>query len=161
MAELIPFRPTPQGPFTFQAVLDGISYLGIVKWNVFGQRWYLFLYDQSSTRALTIAMVASPEPLPIAAAAWDNGIVTLTAKEPHGLQVGKTLSFTISGMLPAEYNGQKVCLVTGPSTLTYGLSANPGMAAAVGTFGYDISLTKGYFATQIVYRERTQNIEII
>ncbi|MEJ0017540.1 MAG: hypothetical protein WDN25_13435 [Acetobacteraceae bacterium] len=61
MAQVVPFAPTPAGPFQFAAVLDGQSYTVIVTWNVSGQRWYVSVYTGAGDRVLSIAMVGSPD----------------------------------------------------------------------------------------------------
>lgn len=55
------FAPSDQAPFQFQPVLDGNGYLAVVTWNVFGQRWYVNLYDGSGNRVVTIPMIGSPD----------------------------------------------------------------------------------------------------
>lgn len=87
-ALVIPFLPTQANPpFQFSPVLDGATYTAQVRWNMYGQRWYLFLYALNGTRIFTLPMVASPAT-------------------------------------------------------------------------YDISLTAGYFATPLIYREASQQFEI-
>jgi len=39
------FVPNNVAPFSFQPTLDGQVYTVRVTWNVFGQRWYVNLYD--------------------------------------------------------------------------------------------------------------------
>lgn len=54
------FAPTNAAPFQFQPQLDGAIYNAIITWNVFGQRYYLNLYDLNNVRIVTIAVVGSP-----------------------------------------------------------------------------------------------------
>lgn len=37
----ISFQPSPLQPFSFLATLDGVQYVVIVTWSLFGQRWYI------------------------------------------------------------------------------------------------------------------------
>ncbi len=67
----------------------------------------------------------------IVTAAWVNGVVTVTTAAPHGL-VG-TAAVTIAGETPAGYNGTYTVQVTGASTYTYTLAANPGAQSVAGT----------------------------
>lgn len=61
MATIIAFQPTRAfPPFQFQATLDSAVYTGIVKWGLFGQRWYLWLYALDGTRIFTLPMIGSP-----------------------------------------------------------------------------------------------------
>lgn len=82
------FQPTQQAPFQFNPTLDGASYLVLVTWNLYGQRWYVTVYTLGGVRVLTIPMVGSPA-------------------------------------------------------------------------DYDLSLTDGYFATELVFRQASQSFEVI
>ena len=57
---VIPFLPSATQPFEFQPTLDGIQYTAFVKWNVFGRRYYLELYQLDGARVLTTALIGSP-----------------------------------------------------------------------------------------------------
>lgn len=57
----MPFQPaTSLPPFQFQATLDGAIYTVQTKWNVTGQRWYVYIYDQSANLIVTLPMIGSP-----------------------------------------------------------------------------------------------------
>lgn len=62
MTTLVPFQPNGQQspPFRTIFTLDGASVIGTATWNIFGQRWYLSLTDQSGNNLWTGAMVGSP-----------------------------------------------------------------------------------------------------
>lgn len=62
MTTLIPFQLNAQGnpPFRTIFTLDGQSVVGTVTWNIFGQRWYLSLTDQTGSNLWTGALVGSP-----------------------------------------------------------------------------------------------------
>lgn len=74
--------------------------------------------------------------LALTSLSWLSGVATATAAAPHGFTVGDTLPVTIAGALPAPYNGTFLATVTGASTFTYVLTANPGStpAAPAGTY---------------------------
>lgn len=59
---IIPFTPNNHAAPPFAAVvrLDGASYLMNVTWNIYSQRWYMTLLDQSNTPTWSGAMVGSP-----------------------------------------------------------------------------------------------------
>ena len=57
---LTPFTPTSTAVFTFGATLDGAQYNCSVQWNLWAQRWYLFITDISGNPVLTRALIASP-----------------------------------------------------------------------------------------------------
>ncbi|TKI08340.1 phage baseplate plug family protein [Martelella alba] len=56
----IDFKSPTSGAFSFKPTLDGALYNATVTWNIFGQRWYLNIFDSNSTLVLTLPMVGSP-----------------------------------------------------------------------------------------------------
>lgn len=84
-----------------------------------------------------LTQLADLTPLLVGAAAitslaWSGGVVTATTTAPHGLVTGTNV--TIAGAAPAGYNGTFPVTVTGASTFTYALAANPGAETAPGTW---------------------------
>ena len=57
---VFPFLPSATQPFEFQPTLDGLQYTAFVRWNIFGRRYYLELYQLDGTRVLTTALIGSP-----------------------------------------------------------------------------------------------------
>lgn len=156
-----PFQPSSQGPYQFQPTLDGSSYLVTVTWNTFDQRWYFNLYDNSGVLVVSKALVGSDAGANIQGMSWSRGVVALTTVLPHGLLIGDTLDLTVSGCSPSAYNGDQQMLVTGLSTLTFSLSADPGEANAFGAISYDIDLIDGFgFTSKIVFRQTSQQFEV-
>lgn len=72
--------------------------------------------------------------LAIATLAWNANVVTATTAAPHGLTNGQVIGITIAGAAPAGYNGTYAATVTGASTFTYALVANPGAMVTPGTY---------------------------
>lgn len=58
----IQFTPstTTSPPFQFTAELDGSDYIVTTTYNVYGQRWYINLYDINGSRLSTRPLIASP-----------------------------------------------------------------------------------------------------
>jgi len=56
----VAFNPSNSSNFQFQATLDGNNYIVIVTWNLFGERYYINIYDTSQNLILATAMVGSP-----------------------------------------------------------------------------------------------------
>ena len=160
MATFTPFTPNALAVFQFQATLDSAIYNVFVTWNTFGQRWYINIYDQSNTRIFTGALIGSPNGVAIQAASWSQGVVTLTTEIPHGYKIGQSAELTITGMTPAAYNGSFLLLATGSNTLIYRLAGNPGLATALGAVTFDISMTQGYFASTLVFRQAVATFEV-
>lgn len=162
MTDYFPFQPSSQAPFQFQPSLDGNPYTGIVTWSLFGQRWYLNLFNGAGDRIFTQAIPGSPAGKVIQSLVWDlRGIVTVTTTAAHGYRIGRTLDLTISGCIPATYNGLRRCLITGLFTMTFNLSADPGQPSSLGLIGYDIDMLKPYgFTSTMLFRQASQNFEI-
>lgn len=57
----IPFTPSATANFTFQATLDGKVYNVIVTWNLFGERYYINVYDSLQTLILSLPIIGSPD----------------------------------------------------------------------------------------------------
>lgn len=153
-----PFSTLPRGPLTFNPVLDGKTYTANIAWSLFGQRWYLSLYDASGNRVTTVAVVESPQFTSIATMAWDEvgQVVTLSTQYPHGLPVGAVVEQIIRGSTPESYNGTWLMSVDSPTELSFPMASDPGALVALGAFGRDIDLTAGYFQTStLCYRNET------
>ena len=65
MTTLVPFTPSLAAPFQFQATLDGNLYTVIISWNLFGQRYYVNIYDSSNVWIVTLPLIGSPSNYPI------------------------------------------------------------------------------------------------
>lgn len=61
MTTFVPFAPPPGKGFFFTANLDGTSYQMEVRWNVFGQRWYLSCLTNNGALVFCQALIASPQ----------------------------------------------------------------------------------------------------
>jgi hypothetical protein len=57
---LVAFQPSPSQPFQFQATFDTNPYNVIVTWNLFGQRYYVNVYDTSGALVASEALTGSP-----------------------------------------------------------------------------------------------------
>jgi len=61
MTTLVPFNPSAYANFQFNPELDGITYIAIVTWNIYGERYYINIYNNNSTLIVTNPVVASPD----------------------------------------------------------------------------------------------------
>lgn len=65
MTTIFTFTPSATQAYQFQPTLDGDVYTAIVTWSLFGQRWYLNLFDAEGNWIFTRSMVGSvPTPNP-------------------------------------------------------------------------------------------------
>lgn len=60
MATLIPFNPAPNANFQFQCTLDGAPYNVICRFNAYGQRYYVYVYDLNGVLVFSRPLIASP-----------------------------------------------------------------------------------------------------
>jgi hypothetical protein len=112
-------------PSTFQATGAMISQGGTTLAN----GTYALLTQPSDLTALLAA------PLSLASLTWSGGSVVATTSAPiPGLSSGATFITTISGATPAGYNGTYLATVTGASTFTYAVAANPGAETVPGSY---------------------------
>ena len=113
-----PFNPSPLQNVTFNPTLGNNSYVATVTWNVFGQRWYLNLFDSLGNLLIETAVVSSQDPQTIESMAWAENEVTVTTTVPHGLPLGSSAELYLSGNSPDAYNGlYQIIDVTGPNKI--------------------------------------------
>ena len=164
MTTFTTFTPSATVPFSFQPTLNGVQYKAVITWGLAGQRWYVNLYDQTGTLIFYLPLIGSSTAIQTASLTWDGvqNLVSVTTAVPHGLPLGITAQLTITGVSPAAYNGIWDLFATGPSTLTFPQSVDPGGDATVnGNIGRDINIAGGYFQTStFVFRESTQTFEV-
>jgi hypothetical protein len=100
MPTIVPFSPTNSSPpFQFQATFDGVTYIVQTLWNVSGQRWYVFIFDQSNNLIVTQPLIGSP-PLPYNGVNLVGGYFTSTA-----LYYYPALSvFSVTPPIPFNFN---------------------------------------------------------
>lgn len=72
--------------------------------------------------------------LTLSSLSFASATVTATASAPHGFTVGDTLYLTISGAVPAGYNGTFLCTITTSTAFTYALANNPGTETTPGVY---------------------------
>lgn len=58
---IIQFTPTNSNPpFQFQAEFDGVTHIVQTLWNITGQRWYVYVFDQANELVVTLPLIGSP-----------------------------------------------------------------------------------------------------
>ena len=158
------FQPPRKTPFQFQPTLDGQVYNIIVTWNIFGQRWYLNLYDLLGNRLDTCALVGSPDAVKIADMSWSTltNEVTLDTLTPHIIPLGSYAYLTTVGVFPPIYNLSIDMVAVSPTQLVYPFNVDPGGPSSIqGSLFQNENLFEGYFQTStFVYRESTMMFEV-
>lgn len=161
MTTFFNFVPSSVAPFSFSPTLDGQVHKVVVTWALFGARYYINVYALNGTLVLARSLVGSPTGVAIQSLAWALGKVTARTSAAHGYKFGTIVGITVSGALPAAYNGLVRATITGPDTFTYPVPTNPGAATAFGNASYDINLVGGYFAnSSMVFRQANQQFEV-
>ncbi len=61
MTTLVSFMPSNVSPFQFNVTLDGIPYVAICNWNLYGQRYYINIYTQTRTLIMSRPIIGSPD----------------------------------------------------------------------------------------------------
>lgn len=156
MTTYVAFVPSTTAPFQFQATFDGAQYNVIVTWNEFGQRYYINVYDLGGNLQLARSLVSSGAKL-ASTFSWSYGTAAATTAANHNVPVGQMAAITASDT-GVGYDGAYQALATGPSTLSYLLSSNPG-TTATGNVSQDVDLLGGYFTSSLVFREASQQFE--
>lgn len=157
------FSPSPVAPYQFAPTFDGQQYNVIVTWNVYGQRWYINVYDLSNNLIVSLPMTGSPTGIAIQSLAWDVTTTTATVEtvSPHGYKIGATIALTLSGNVPTGFNGTFRCLIVDPVTFTFPLANDPGQAVSCGAASYNVNLVAGYFVTSsLVFRQKSAQFEV-
>ena len=57
---VVQFTPANNSNFQFQATFDGAIYNVIVTYNIYGQRYYVNIYDTSNVLIVTLPLIGSP-----------------------------------------------------------------------------------------------------
>lgn len=102
-----------------------------------------------SNLSAVVSILAAP--LALSSLAWASGVVTATASATLEMATGQMFTTIISGATPAAYNGTYAATVTGASTFTYALVANPGTETVAGSYsppdsGFLIDAATTFFA---------------
>jgi hypothetical protein len=156
------FTPQQQDPpFRFQPMLENSSYVASVRWNTFGQRWYISLETSAGLPVFTQAMIGSPQLVEVQTVVWENGFAKLTAVFPTSFHVGDSFHLTVSGFEPDGYNTPRVlALVTKPDEIMWPVPTPLEPVTKLGRATYDVNLAGGYFnQASLVFRVATQQFE--
>lgn len=58
---LVNFNPSTNANFQFNPTLDGITYVAICTFNLYGQRYYINIYDNYGNLIMVRPIIASPD----------------------------------------------------------------------------------------------------
>jgi hypothetical protein len=154
------FVPDDTSTYQQQVVLDGEAYTLQITWSLFGARYYLNIYSQAGTLIVTRPLIGSPLGYDLASVASENNIVTATTSDPHTYTPGSVITLAISGCLPDEYNGTYQCNILNRNQFSYALVTTDTVATGLGQVRYFLSLTDGYFTSELVYFPDSQQLVV-
>lgn len=136
------FTPSTTTAFQFQPTLAGTQYNATVTWNLFGQRYYLNLYDLSGNLIIATAIVGTGPQL-AATLTWIDtgvsGVATATCAVNHNVPLGALANMFVAGTGTA-YDGAWQVLSTSATTLTYALTNPNETQPLAGTIGFQTNL---------------------
>ena len=165
MTTFVNFVPSTSGPFQFQATLDGAQYNVSITQNVYGQRYYVNVYDLSGNLVVSRGLNSST-PKFGGTFTWSDGTAYVSLTSPHWIPIGAVANLTASDTGIA-FDGQYQMLATGPSSLSYALASNPGVSSATGSIAQNINFIAGYlnsagkvFSSTLIYRDNTEQFEV-
>lgn len=157
MSTFVNFLPSTVAAFQFQPTIGGSPYNATVTWNLFGECYYLNLYDLSGN-LLLCRPVTSSGPQLTAAFAWTtSGTAIATTVANHNVPVGTVVAIRASTG-GTGFDGEYQALSTSPTTLAYSLPTNPNVVAA-GSVNFNLNLVATLGIGWLLYREATMQFE--
>jgi hypothetical protein len=125
---------------------------------MFGQRYYLNLYDQSGNLVICVAVAASGPRIP-ASFTWSANVATALLQEPHNVPIGGIAQIRMSETGSA-FDGDVEALAVDEVTLTYPLGGNPDtVTPATGVADFALNLLAGLGIGWLTYHWETQQFE--
>lgn len=173
MTTYVDFQPssTASPPFQFQATLDGAQYSIAVTGNIFGQRYYVTVYDLSGSRICSVPMVGSGAKIQ-GVLSWADGTATAALTGPHNVPVGAVANVEISDT-GLGYDGAWRALAVDEETFSFQLADDPGQYGVTGNASQDVNLIgntpksfdssgnpTAWFSSSLVYRAGTEQFEV-
>ena len=156
MTTYFQFVPSNSKAPTFMPTFDGQAYSITIMWNISSQRYFLNCKSIGGTLIFMIPLVESLPSMEISALEWNQNsqAVVLETAEPHGLRIGEMVDINVINCIPATYNGEGLGAVLTKTKIAYRMALDPGQATTFGVLDILISLTKGYFTSTLVYRNK-------
>jgi hypothetical protein len=156
---LVNFVPSTVAAFQFDATMGGAQYSVVVTWNLFGERYYVNVYDASGALVVSRALTENGPQIQ-GSFTWDEGVATVALASPHNVPVGSVANVYIS-QTDSAFDGLYQALATGPTTFTYALATNPNESTPVsGLLTFPWNLVDGYIpGGWLVFNEPAQQFE--
>jgi hypothetical protein len=155
MTTFFQFTPNNRQAPSFSATFDGSQYIVTVLWNISAQRYYVNCKDTGGNLIFMLPLITNPESIQLASLIWDeqNTRVIATTVAPHNFPIGEVINANIINCVPIAYNGSGLMSVLSETQIIYPMTQNPGPATTLGAIDYLISMTRGYFASTLIFRD--------
>lgn len=159
MSTLVDFVPSTTLPFAFLAALaNGAQYNIAVRWNAFGERWYLTVSDLSNT-VIAHRAIAQSGPKFQGVFTWVEGVGAAALSGAHNVRVGELANARIS-QTNTEFDGLYRALAVDAQTMTFPLATNPNVSGPVtGKLDFPLDLLAGYGIGSLYFHASTAQFE--
>jgi hypothetical protein len=156
MTAYYPFVPSNVRAPSFTPMLDGENYTITILWNVSAQRYYVKCTSFNNNLIFMVPLVDTLIGMEIQSLIWDenNKVVIAKLAAPHNFPIGEIVNVSIIQTLPTTYNGSGMALIVGHNTFTYPVAQDPGAMYQAGVVQYLISMSKSYFNSTLIFRNR-------
>lgn len=159
MSTFVDFAPTGAAPFQFQPTLNGTQYTAVLTSNLFGERYYLNLYDLSNNLIVCEALTESG-PMLRCALTWADNVAVAVCQAPHNVPIADVVNLRISQTNGSGYDGLYLGTAIDETTVTFDLPTNPDQPVAIpGTLSFDLDLLGGYGIGALYFHADTQQFE--
>jgi hypothetical protein len=155
VTQIVPFAPSNYSAPRFQVTLDSRPYFVAVTWNFAALRYYINVYDlNNGTLICAIPLTGTPPGMALAALRFDQnlGAVIATLAQPSYRPAGQIVEYTITGCLPAAFNGVYRCLTIDDARFSYPLAADPGQAVVLGAVTRCLNMLDPWFNSTLIFR---------
>lgn len=173
MTTVVPFSPsaTANPPFQFQPTLDGAQYIVTTTFNIFGNRWYINIFDLSGNLILARPMTGSPPKIQ-ASLTWENWLATASLTSAHNVPIGAVVNIDVTDTA-LTYDGTWRAWAVDPMTLAFTLQTDPGQYGTTGNVAQDVNLIANtpssydrdgnpltFFSSSLIFRTGQQQFEV-
>jgi hypothetical protein len=156
MTSYYPFVPSNIKAPSFTPIFDGNQYTITVVWNVSAQRYFVKCTSFNNNLIFMVPLVESLLSFGIKSLVWDvnNSYVIVTLDKEHQFLIGEIVLINIVQAVPTTYNGNGMATIISNRKFTYPMTQNPGYMQQGGVVNFLTSMTKSYFNSTLVYRNR-------
>jgi hypothetical protein len=148
------FVPSNVKAPAFMPTFDGNQYNVTVIWNVASQRYFIQCMDLTGNLIFFVPLVETEHNYELELMEWDsyNQRIVATTKHNINIPVGDIVNATITNTVPTNLSSTGFVLILNNNQFTFPYPIDPGQVTVAGSVAFLISMTKGYFASTLVFR---------